>query len=632
MTNTSKPNVSIGNCDMIMSLSQSAINTQFSFLKDDGTIKEKWNLVIEPNGPHDNPPYLANLTEEKFNQEITKNKWSSAFNFKIGNPQINIQEQDPDKLAFIIPISSGTIYYLDGRQAAQKDIKESDKVKLAFDVPLKSIITDGNKMTSLDWVYPGCATQFRNLYTSSGLTASDFTIHSLFLDLDNLNYSTFVPQHTHLGPLDANAQMTLKTALGTYFQYMKNKNPYIIGHGAVNNTQTPKAKYQPTALRISATYDVTGGKNLSSVNFCMMTGHRPFPKDQDNTGKLANSLIEKEGNIYFGIDPKFFVDPILEQLGFDRSVTLPAGTKTINLQSLINKKFNEITDGKKYAYDHRTSRHFRVVEEKKVFPPNSVQGKLSKSGDYGYNSFENPYHISIYGTDITSPPSRDKAYFENFQDHTIIVPYVHFFKKELTVKPENTIKLNMKRIADEFGSTPKITTKEYSFPIKTYNFEQVPPDPHTYKFGFAILFLIETISESYGRLSTYRPRPKDTPFGPYSDYTNTTTPPGIIVDISSGHNGKVTVSTKTLNYAYHRSSNNASTASSFTVLHTAIEDKLSDIANQLANMFKNLYQSNIILPTAGDSYKYKNMRFFKDPMTTELLKNNIGMDVTYDPS
>ncbi|MDJ0795554.1 MAG: hypothetical protein QNJ51_01755 [Calothrix sp. MO_167.B12] len=353
----------LGDCNMVLAISEDTINHQFKKLYHKKIIKDNFQLLVRVNKSDDKPPkpptytiktqegsdfqqtwntweeaqnHIAELFKqgqyEEFAKALAEEKksgklWDYGLDAQIDPPTITILKGEPKKLLFKITFKKGTLLY------ASDSIQPLDSYDLegnvyAFNVPVGRLEINSKQ----EILTQEAKDQAEEVIQNLGLGISDFTMESLFLNFENANISDFDKDESHFNP-----SMTthLQNVVEDYFKFLgKNKkdNPYILGYAVkVKKKDAPEALFQPTSLRFSTSHN--DNPKLRAFNFLMMNDGKDFPESQD-VGILPNSLLEKADmsvpalDGIFAIDYKLFIDVFIEKFIKDIEKTITEGFDT----------------------------------------------------------------------------------------------------------------------------------------------------------------------------------------------------------------------------------------------------------------------------------------------------------------
>jgi len=224
-----------------------------------------------------------------FKKTIEDSKeYDLALDAKIGPPKISIRKDSFKDLTFIIPFKIGsTLYYTSNSGKKATYDLGAGGYQYAFRCSISRIqITDQAKIV----VGESNGNEVVKTLRDHGISNEDFTIESLFLDVENANIATYDESLSKL-PVDKNLIPSLIAAIATYFSSLKDDtNPYILGYGISKPKLKPqeKAMFYPTGVTYSSSFSTEERK--STFNFCMLLDMHPFPGGND-AGNLPKSLM-----------------------------------------------------------------------------------------------------------------------------------------------------------------------------------------------------------------------------------------------------------------------------------------------------------------------------------------------------
>jgi hypothetical protein len=186
-----KKNYNLGLYDMVMAMSESSINFLLKSLMDDGIIKDSWSvrMIVDK---HDNPLEVI-IGESKddyykaFEMAAGKTKMQGFYS-TLNTFKIKITKEK-FSLLFLIPFKRGTLNY-----SYKGDDSESyglDGMVYAFMVDLKKMSQSYEQFEKNKSINEPTKEAINNAIkemSSPKIKSEDFTIESLFLDLENANY------------------------------------------------------------------------------------------------------------------------------------------------------------------------------------------------------------------------------------------------------------------------------------------------------------------------------------------------------------------------------------------------------------------------------------------------------------
>jgi hypothetical protein len=353
----------LGQCDMVLSVSQDTINYQFAQLWKRGTVRNTWKVLVQE--PPKGPPVVRTQEDAGFDaalqtwQTVQANiaalfadgdyvefgkalaaataageLWDYGWTANVAAPVITIRSGDTQNLLFTVSFQSGTLLY---SRDTTKYIStwELAGTVYSFRVPIGRLqITSTEKILTAEG-----KDQADKVIRESGLTESDFRIEALFLDFQNADIINF-DATTSRFPADATTAIQITVA--NYFKLVVAgaSNPFVLGYALnVKPVTGQEALFQPTSARFSTSYSTQAG--CSAVNFLMMGGGRAFPAGQ-NVGVLPQSLLEgaglgSTGDGVFGIDWALFngllIDPFVRAIATPVSTGFPVTNYTRTAQS-----------------------------------------------------------------------------------------------------------------------------------------------------------------------------------------------------------------------------------------------------------------------------------------------------------
>ncbi|AXG70240.1 hypothetical protein KORDIASMS9_02479 [Kordia sp. SMS9] len=437
-----KGNETLAGYDMALALSQNTINYQFSQLRRRHIIHREWG-VLGGKTADDTDFHITDQEadiKKKINSWIAiqkeietakkANNWreignlmdrvtSENLNFTFGwqavldAPKVSFIKDNTKEVNLEIRFKSGKLYYRKEETKAVSifDLKD---VLYVFKVPI------GQIKVSKDNMILDAGESAKTIIRESGLSDDDFTIHSLFLNFENANISSF---DTSKSILPKNSSVEFQNAITNYFNMTisGSDNPYVLGYGIQRKKikATEKAMFQPTALAFSTSYSNKDKRpgDFSALNFLMMLNDTKPPTNAI-AGILPKSLIElgidtgSTTDGVFSIQNKHFntyiksldsyVQSIFENLdgvklshGFENNVMVLTKsdkhiddkietTYTITRESTENKKNSGITV--RYRIEIKVEVHVIM----KLFGEHEVKYiSLSTNGEYTKDSVKN---------------------------------------------------------------------------------------------------------------------------------------------------------------------------------------------------------------------------------------------------
>lgn len=303
--------------DMVLALSETTINYQFSQLHKRNIIRKNWSLlvgnVLSPK-PKETP---FSVTDSDKDWEKKLDRWieiqrqieqdedygliaklkEEGINFDFGwnaqilSPTVRIKDKDSNNLSLEISFKSGELYYRPDKIAAVR-IFDLKGCTYAFNVPI------GKLEINKDQMVLNAQDEMKKVIRENGLSEEDFSIESLFLNFENADITSFDKTKSKFPDEIA---LPLQVAIQNYFNIMvaKSENPYVLGYG-VNRRKirsSENAMFQPTSVNFSTSYSSKQDTNnpirgqFSAFNFLMMLNNRQASHDQ-NAGVMSASLIE----------------------------------------------------------------------------------------------------------------------------------------------------------------------------------------------------------------------------------------------------------------------------------------------------------------------------------------------------
>ncbi len=434
-------NANLGMFDMVLALSASKINFQFTQLYNLGKINRNWLMMCDEDGknvktPKPNSDSKEDImkAEKEFKLFLTGWKnyandlvaWDKALKQLDKDLNIAARNKDNDKVIQILnqkdeidskKTEAGTkygmyVYAIDAQLDAPKvDILEYSTYQLLFNFYIKSgklykYNKGDNKLleydlgTAKDAQGTAVATKYAfkvnlsklELKTADMITTDEhtaglveeisdemFRIESLLLDFQKSNVAQY-DENKSLIPTALKSDKTLQVVVTNYFASVgTDKNsPYILGYSV---SSKPKATTPTNALfqPTSATYSSSFSQQqrASAFNFLMQTGKKDFPTD--GRGKaLPESLIELTTDKSETINGTFAIDYSLFK------------SKYIDAQ-LIPELFNALSTNIKKSFQQ-----YRVKEEG-VRRTDGVTFNLSKENE----------ELNFYFQNLKIKPSED---------------------------------------------------------------------------------------------------------------------------------------------------------------------------------------------------------------------------------
>lgn len=342
----------LGQCDMVLSVSQNTVNYQFSQLWKRGKIRQTWKVLVrttdgssvvktQEDADFDSvlqtwqtvqaniAALFANGDYQAFGKALAAAQaagqlWDYGWTGNVAAPAITILATDTQNLLFAVSFQSGTLLYCPD---PTKNISTWDLAGTvySFTVPIGRLQINSTQ----EILTPEGQNQADEVIRNSGLTESDFSIEALFLDFENANIADFNANTSHF-PKDATT--AIQNTVVDYFKLVVagESNPFVLGYALnVKQITSHEALFQPTSARFSTSYSTQAG--CSAVNFLMMGGGRDFPAGQ-NVGVLPQSLLEgaglgSTGDGVFGIDWTVFngllIDPFVSAIANAVSTGFP---------------------------------------------------------------------------------------------------------------------------------------------------------------------------------------------------------------------------------------------------------------------------------------------------------------------
>ncbi|NMH63639.1 hypothetical protein [Shewanella salipaludis] len=303
---------------------QTIIRTEFTYWQieddDDGVLcscstsdKAQYEKAFADFTPDDN--------DEDGPQRIV------GFEGSIKSPYIEAKSQSDRTVNLIMDFTEGTY---NSKRSSMRTPVELNGLKVILNVDLSSAPTlraleEYNTPEAEEAVERQIAS-IKSDFEESGQTLNDqdFTVESLFLDLENadfINYITVFTANEEQKEYTQKIQLMLSSYLNNTLK--GSKSPYVLGYVVTlpNLKESDPALFQPRAMTYSVSYVSQDGEqdlNRSSVNYMMNTSPDALaPRDTS-----MPSLISKQdallGYSVFGIDAALFNDgiitPVIDQL------------------------------------------------------------------------------------------------------------------------------------------------------------------------------------------------------------------------------------------------------------------------------------------------------------------------------
>lgn len=422
-------NANLGKCDMVLSMSANSINDQFSKLHQRNIIRQNWNIVIfqDENGNVTN--VKTNQSEADFQSDIQQEKFAYAFNADINPPQIAIISQESMMLDFMIPFNSGKLYcWTTGKAGTLQQIDMKGWL-YAFNTGIGSI----EKNTSdVNWVTSDSLDSCQQFIDGLGLQESQFSVETLFLDFENVNYSNY-DQTKSVILNDTIIVKIFQNLLSNYFKTLaKSKNPYILAYGIKlkDIANQPLSLFQPTSLRYSTSYN--DNPSLCAFNFLMMIGGHNFPADQD-VGILPASLLTGQESGKMEIDKGAFSGVLSRMISPSLQSLCVLPSSSINANSVgISVSVSFSPDHSSHAYTQVNNNSSKVLT--------FSYSKSSHDSDTS-PTFLPPF--AIWGNITTTISVQSDVYLENnvIRINTTTTCFMHL-NTEGGVSEGNLVKYN----------------------------------------------------------------------------------------------------------------------------------------------------------------------------------------------
>ncbi|MGZ3943782.1 MAG: hypothetical protein ACXVJB_02510 [Mucilaginibacter sp.] len=308
------PNLSIGEYDMVLALSESKINYEIKRLLNRGVIKSKWQFLTSSGGENILNESHSNFEQAKKNwlgksdkpddQADALKKYALLMDATIDPPRMELVKDNYQEVLFKLFIKSGNIYYLEG--AAIKKCDLAGKA-YGFRVPVAQIRIDSEKMY---FAGEDAIEQLRE----EGLSNHDFTVDSILLNFERANIAQYSPDESIL-PKEDKERAALQTAISNYFKALgKDKqNPYVLGYALKKKDLSERDASMLYATGSSFSTSISHVERASAFNFLMLTDHHPFPKSK-YAGRMERSLLESAIDTSATINGVIAIDyPAFEQ-------------------------------------------------------------------------------------------------------------------------------------------------------------------------------------------------------------------------------------------------------------------------------------------------------------------------------
>ncbi len=353
----------LGQCDMVLSVSQNTINYQFSQLWKRGKIRQTWKVLVW--APSGGPSVVRTQEDADFDatlqtwQTVQANiaalfargdyeafgkalaaaiaagqLWSYGWTGSVAAPAITILSGDTRHMLFAVSFQSGTLLSCPDPTQNISTWGLAGAV-YSFRVPIGRLQINSTQ----EILTPEGQNQANQVIRDSGLTESDFSIEALFLDFENADISNF---DTPTSRFPAGATTAIQNTVVDYFKLVVagESNPFVLGYALkVKQITSREALFHPNSVRFSTSYSTQAG--CSAVNFLMMSGGNDYPEGQ-NVGVLPRSLLEdaglgSTGDGVFAIDWALFntllIDPFTIAIAAAVSTGFPAASYTRTAQS-----------------------------------------------------------------------------------------------------------------------------------------------------------------------------------------------------------------------------------------------------------------------------------------------------------
>lgn len=593
----------LGQCDMVLAISETTINDQFEQLSEEEVIKPTWNIIMiidEETGEIEEVKLNQSITE--FNQEIEAGKFDYAFTVELNVPSISIIQESTQELELNLTFKSGTMYYTTSRGRKQVDMA---KWKYVFDVKIGKIEKRASEMR---WVTTLSQLAFNKIVLGSGIPQDQFLMETVFLDFENTNFATYNKKKSKIDS-SAIRVAIFQNLLEIYFKKIaESDNPYILGYSIkVIEEVKENALFAPTAVRYSTSYHEEAHRR--AFNFLMMTGHKPFPTGQ-NVGILPHTLIS-------GSDP--------EEM---------SGVFTINAD-LFMKRMLEKIEVEKHFYNTMDSLH-------KDFNDFGTYPLISNTGKFALNQYRMSC-LSIPSRGVVQWKSGCELRVREYEAMNLInfihFPIFEFFDKKITFsghsqKYEFEVWKNKgnKKMKSFDVNLPKFS-KQSSLSVEDTK-------PNFISLG-VLVFIDSDLKHEWRKVNGVGFKTK----GVSSGYLITEIPSGFFFNFKADAGGKISVEIEKNDFKIKEKMANFDVpdfCSDSTMDNTIVRIRIYfaiEAIKQFATLFqekiekalKNLCLSKVILPM-GKVYTFKNISFNQPTQTTKSEDNYIKLEVKYAPS
>lgn len=308
---------------MVVTYTQSAINTQLDMLVRLGTIKDSLIIVQEI------------VTNDKGEQEYKYVVLDSADDIPTdgeGNPKyaylnvgltptISISESG-EELTFVLGFPSGTAAFYEGSgTSAVLDNYTIDNWSYGVMVTMNmNVVTDDDINTTIK-VPDDTARQL------SDFNSNEFAVSALFMDFQNTELETFDPTTTSVGDAGDVVRDQLVEFMKNYLvQVQESGNPYLLGYSidSTDDTVYEEDKNVPAELRPASNrftfYQDSEDADISNLNYVLDTvGGQGQITDQPAPFS-SNWFSESDtcdGKMYYALDilvRTFILEPIYTSL------------------------------------------------------------------------------------------------------------------------------------------------------------------------------------------------------------------------------------------------------------------------------------------------------------------------------
>jgi hypothetical protein len=345
-------NTNLGLYNMVLAMSEGSINFLLQGLMEEEIIKDTWSVRVIYDDD-DNMDVIIDESKEEYEENIKPGM--EGFFSELDFMKIEIEKNGDFALLFCLPFTTGQFNYT-SKNFTPKTVA-LDGMDYVFSVDLSKMSIPYTELENNNNISDEVKIKLNKKIKEQEkfeLTAEDFTIESLFLDLEHADYVNYSDKSTFPASMDPKEIVRItefQKLLGIYFKTSQEQgNPYVLGY-SISLPDLEKrgtAIFQPLSLDFSSSYSEKKGQ--SALNYLMMIEKMDDDTKEDNRLGKLNSLIddnmgsEMDGTL--GIDFNIFYTNYIE-----------------DINTIILKELNEISEKLKKSGGSSSGSGFSFTKE-----------------------------------------------------------------------------------------------------------------------------------------------------------------------------------------------------------------------------------------------------------------------------